>query len=298
VQLDKTRIAIRERGLLEILDLALRVIRHHVQPLLAAWLVGIVPLMLLNFWFIGWMTDVPDDYAPDKFWAWTRYFSVMSVLVLFETPLATAPLTLYLGDAMFLQRSGPWTIATSLWRLLPQLLICIGLVRATLIVLLLVFSIEHYSEFSAIEGFLFIPVIYLLVIRALRPYLGEVVLLERNPLRAAGQKTLTVGRRSAALHNPNAGDLLARGIAIDCLAVLMTVSFAFGFWFVAGTFLNDWKWGPVMVHVCVPLSMWIVAGYLGVVRFLSYLDLRIRREGWEVELRMRAEATRLARHAA
>ena len=31
-----------------------------------------------------------------------------------------------------------------------------------------------------------------------------------------------------------------------------------------------------------------------VVRFLSYLDLRIRHEGWEVELLMRAEALRLA----
>jgi hypothetical protein len=29
------------------------------------------------------------------------------------------------------------------------------------------------------------------------------------------------------------------------------------------------------------------------VRFLSYLDLRIRHEGWEVELLMRAEGLRL-----
>jgi hypothetical protein len=50
-----------------------------------------------------------------------------------------------------------------------------------------------------------------------------------------------------------------------------------------------------MIYVCVPLAMWIVAGYFCVVRFLSYLDLRIRREGWEVELRMRAEAARLTR---
>jgi len=39
--------------------------------------------------------------------------------------------------------------------------------------------------------------------------------------------------------------------------------------------------------------MWTTAGYLAVVRFLAYLDLRIRQEGWEVELRMRAEGTRL-----
>jgi hypothetical protein len=45
----------------------------------------------------------------------------------------------------------------------------------------------------------------------------------------------------------------------------------------------------------LPVVLWIVGGYMTVVRFLGYLDLRIRREGWEVELTMRAEAARLAR---
>jgi hypothetical protein len=44
-----------------------------------------------------------------------------------------------------------------------------------------------------------------------------------------------------------------------------------------------------------PLALWLVVGYLTVVRFLAYLDLRIRREGWEVELMMRTEAARLTR---
>jgi hypothetical protein len=41
------------------------------------------------------------------------------------------------------------------------------------------------------------------------------------------------------------------------------------------------------------LAVWTTVGFFTVVRFLSYLDLRIRREGWEVELKMRAEAARL-----
>ena len=65
------------------------------------------------------------------------------------------------------------------------------------------------------------------------------------------------------------------------------------FIFLSGVFLHDWKPGPFMIRFVFPLSMWIAAGYLTVVRFLGYLDLRIRHEGWEVELRMRAEATRL-----
>jgi hypothetical protein len=45
----------------------------------------------------------------------------------------------------------------------------------------------------------------------------------------------------------------------------------------------------------VPLSLWLVVGFFSVVRYLCYLDLRIRREGWEIELKMRAEASRLNR---
>ncbi len=44
-----------------------------------------------------------------------------------------------------------------------------------------------------------------------------------------------------------------------------------------------------------PLALWLTVSYFTVVRFLGYLDLRIRREGWEVELMMRAEQMRLTR---
>ena len=36
------------------------------------------------------------------------------------------------------------------------------------------------------------------------------------------------------------------------------------------------------------LGIWIVVAFFGVVRFLTYIDQRIRTEGWEVELRLRA----------
>ena len=50
-----------------------------------------------------------------------------------------------------------------------------------------------------------------------------------------------------------------------------------------------------IVALWYPLVLWTVAGYFAVVRFLAYVDLRIRREGWEVELVMRAERDRLMR---
>lgn len=298
MQLDKTRIAIRERGLLEILDLAPRVIRFHVAPFVATWLAGVVPFLLLNYWLFGWMADSPGEYPSDKFEYWPRYFWTMSLMVFIEAPLATVAMTLYLGDVMFLQRSTPWSIASTIWRLSWRLFVCQGVVRGILIGLLLIFAIERYDRYSGFEVFLIMLATYTIVFRSWRPYLNEIVLLERNPLTARSSKALTIRRRSSALHNPNAGDLFARYIAVAGIAVLMTVAFVYGFWFVGGVLLNDWNWGPIMVHVCVPLAMWITAGYFCVVRYLSYLDLRIRREGWEVELRMRAEAGRLARQVA
>jgi hypothetical protein len=46
--------------------------------------------------------------------------------------------------------------------------------------------------------------------------------------------------------------------------------------------------------IAYPLALWVVVGWFSIMRFLSYLDLRIRHEGWEVELLMRAEALRMA----
>ena len=43
----------------------------------------------------------------------------------------------------------------------------------------------------------------------------------------------------------------------------------------------------------VPLALWLIGILVTVFRFLGYLDTRIRLEGWEVELRVKAEAARM-----
>jgi len=74
-----------------------------------------------------------------------------------------------------------------------------------------------------------------------------------------------------------------------------------------GVLISDWPWnfspGPPMeftynldwfkLQIAYPLCLWLIVAFMSMVRFLSYLDLRIRHEGWEVELLMRAEALRL-----
>jgi hypothetical protein len=70
----------------------------------------------------------------------------------------------------------------------------------------------------------------------------------------------------------------------------LTVSDVFARLLQQGEF--DVRW--YHAQLAYPAILWLLAAYFSVVRFLDYLDLRIRHEGWEVELLMRAEALRLA----
>lgn len=135
-----------------------------------------------------------------------------------------------------------------------------------------------------------------LLVRSFRPYATKIFILERAPWRASSESTITFGKRSRSLHSAGSG-LFGRFV----------VSIIFGYFLVAAFFgmiytLYSWlgfKVGLGYVERAVfwPLSWWLVAGFFSVVRFLSYIDLRIRQEGWEVELSLKAEAVRLQQGA-
>ena len=134
---------------------------------------------------------------------------------------------------------------------------------------------------------------YVVLIRANRPFINEIILLERNPLRKRGGKVLTISHRSSVLHGASGGTLVSEWFGAAALAVLLWATLVGTVWFVWGTLLFDWKLDAFMLHVAVPASMWLVVLYLSVVHFMCYLDLRIRREGWEVELLVRAASSDL-----
>ena len=191
----------------------------------------------------------------------------MILLVLWEIPLATSLATLYLGEAVFLARPSARTIARNFFRSLPQLLWHQGVIRALLMPEVLTW---------------FVPF-------AIWPYLSEVILLERNPFRSRQRGELTSFRRSMVLHEGNSGDLFARWLLAVMFGVMLWASLWLTMQILAGMLLSEWKWDGLTFTLYYPLAMWLVAGYFTVARFLGYLDLRIRREGWEVELMMRAE---------
>lgn len=268
MQLDSTRIAIRERGFPEILDLSLRVIRVHALPLLAALAIGVLPLQLLNYWLLSGVL-ASEDLSVDPPALYLFWFIV---LVIWELPLATAAMTLYLGQALFVEKPSPAAIAQSFWASLPQLILYQVVLR----------------------GLLSLMIVTWFVLFAMWPYLNEVILLERNPWRKkqAGASSFT---RAGVIHGQHLPELIGRWLVATLLGGILLVSIWFSIRMLRELLFYRSELDETMYAVYLPLATWLVLGYLSVVRFLSYLDLRIRGEGWEVELQMRAEASRLAR---
>jgi hypothetical protein len=267
MQFDGNRLVIRERGLLDQFDLALFVIRAYAGPLILALAAGILPAAAFNAWLLFDLVDPRfNETVP------TDYLIYMFLLIIWEIPLATAPATLYLGVSVFQANPSPAQLAKSFLQALPQLIWHQVIVRA-----------------------LFVPLVISMALPCtVCPYLNEVILLERTPLRSREGQPATY-RRSKFLHSGNFGDLFARWVLALGSGALLCASLWFTLEILAGLLFHAWgesQWDFVVFY---PLAMWVVVGYFAVVRFLGYLDLRIRREGWEVELRMRAEGARLSR---
>lgn len=285
MQLDRTRIAIRERSATELLDLSLRVLGIYVLPIMAAAGVLILPFAILNEFILRhYVVDELSEYTIPQ------YLIAMSQLVYIEAPIATSAVTVFLGRIMFSQESDIRSIVREVWSLLPQLFWIQCVLRG--VIAAIAIGLISMSDPELIH-LLWIVVILIGLLRTARPFINEIILLERNPLVSKKPEGITVGRRSSRLHGPSSGDIFAKAMLLVPVLMTAVVSVAFSFWFVQGLLTNVWLWGHTMTRVFIPLSMWIVAVYAAVLRFLNYLDLRIRREGWEVELRVRAAASEM-----
>ncbi len=271
MQLENNHIAIRERAYPDLLDLALLVIRKYAGPLAVAFLCGAVPMMCLNAWLLG---DIMEGEFDET--AYMNYVASMLMLVIWEMPLATAPITLFLGQALFTNRPGARRIARDFFSSLPQLIWYQVVLRAILV----------------------LPIITLFFLFTAWSYLTEVILLERNPVYSGKKGHMTTSRRRRALHDGYGGELFARWLASAAVGAMLVVSFASSCYIMGGVLLNEWESETLVLTVYYPMALWLVVGYSTVVRFLAYIDLRIRREGWEVELMLRAEEQRLARKMA
>jgi hypothetical protein len=272
MQYDKARVVIRERGFGDILDLALLLIREHPWQLLLAALAGMLPFYLINAYLLDHLLD--DELATFEQAWWYLYWSVTAMVL--ETPLATAPVTLYLGQAMFLEKPSVSRILRDLWRASGQLVLFQLVLRGVLASCALLWL-------AFFVGW---------------PYLNEVILLEQNPLISDRKGQQTTWVRSGKLHGKMRAEILGRWL-LACMVGGMLGAAVWGSLVVLHyVFAGFREPGAYLYTVYFQLAAWLTIGYFSVVRFLSYLDLRIRSEGWEVELAMRAEAARMQRQLA
>src|SRR5262245_34153524 len=192
MQLDRTRVSIRERGLLETIDLALFVIRDFAGPVIACALLAIVPLALINYALVGWM--VPTDYDGESLGF--RYLWNMTVLIFLEAPLAGVFIVAYLGPAVFLEQRSSRQVAGDVLQQAFPLLLCQGLLRRVLIAWGLYLLTDRLEVNGCIEGFLMIVIcLWSAAMRAFRPYINEIILLEKNPLLPRQGGAITIGKR-------------------------------------------------------------------------------------------------------
>ena len=287
---NRTYIAIRTRGILEILDLSMHVVRDHFVPLLALWLVGVLPFAAANWLAIGWMTA---DYFDIQYL--TLYFFTIAFLIMNQAQVTTLFMTTYLGEAMFAQRPSIWTCIKQTLRVNPWLVWFQGFYRCVIpafAIVLMIGEDTRGESFGWLYTLFVLLVFFGLIVRSIRPFGLEILLLEKTPVRSRQPGGIDYRARSSGLHGSNS-ELPGRFVAMGMFAVFLTVSF-FGSMMLMDSWLNlhvgD---ASVPALIYLPLSMWMVAGLLAIVRFLSYIDVRIRQEGWEVELRMRTESMRL-----
>jgi hypothetical protein len=257
MNIDRTTIVVRERRLPELYDLALLVIRRHFWALGLLALIGCGPFVALNWWLLS-------GHDSEAWWTWYPCL----LLVALEGPFATAPIAAYLGTALFDEEP----------RVGAALRMALGRWWALLL-------------FGLYRGLL---ALFPLLLILYPPHAAEVCVLERQPLGATWRRAnalRTVWSSEWVTHLLISGPLLAIGLLCMIDAVQMITSLLMH---------ADLMGEDNAVSAYVPgasfaphLAVWLVMSYLAVVRFLSYIDLRTRREGWEIDLALRRAAARL-----
>lgn len=302
MEFDRTKIVIRQRSLLEIADLTIVIMREYWRPLLLWAFLGALPFALLNqfvlFPVLQYTTLIMEGVGyADEGDLRSRYYYLASVLVFLEAPFALQGLTFFLGEAVFVERPGWKSVVKYLRSSMIRCIIILGILRGGLLGIVAVLMIpSNTTFFPAVEvfliGFLLLGGSY--AIRSFRPFAPEILMLERCPLyKKKGGDGVSYGQRSNWLHTAVSGLIFGRMLFMAALTIFGAGVLLFCEGFITGTLFGDWSPGWLNDWILWPLNMWIIATFTTVFRFLSYLDCRIRMEGWEVQLRMKAEAARL-----
>ncbi len=299
MQLDKTEIAIRQRSALELLDLSLRVLRRHGLKIAAFCSLFGIPLLIADVWLSAWMFSEDAVMAAENIPEPQTYLRIrhalhLLVLFLIQYPLISLPATIFLGDQVFYESPTMKQLLVKLAGIWLQVLWVLGICRLGLVSLGLAFAVNRNTVYDpTAENFLLMGLAICLLIRAAWPFAPEILGLERCLIRPNRESPISYSVRRNALHQAVSSDHFGRFIlcsiaAIALFATLFGTVLSATAALIGNLDVNIW-----FDRVALPLVFWIVGLFVVVFRFLSYLDSRIRLEGWELDLRLRAEGQRV-----
>jgi len=255
MRLDSVRLAIRPRSVLECLDLAFLVCGQHFLGLSLAMVLGILPV----YWFNGYvLQNLENPY-------------LWMLVIGLELPLATLPITLFMGQIVFSKR-----FSTS------------QAMRAVGGSLLSYFFFQGIVRFFCLATIVLSPLVFVGMY-----YLNPIILLERPMLGKVWPRLWAMNRR-------NLGRILGL-VLIDFLVLIAgNISLSLFLRGIAALWEDRFSWWQMMVQWLQgdgfhsgwqeQVAFWMIMSFLTVFRFITYIDCRIRREGWDVDLKIRAMA--------
>ena len=303
MQLDKTAILITQRSAVDLVDLSLFVIRRYWQPIAFFAAIGVLPFAIIDFVLLWPLTQYDSLVMASNDFSGTdayhvRYLWIMTALILIQSPLALSAVTYFIGQAVFIERPTARQVFTAVWKRIASMIFVVGILRMSLISFIPAAFLFQQPVFRPeIE----IPIYFLglcgmvYFVRGFRPFASEILLLERCPVLRSKKRPdqLAYGQRSRWLHSSLYNELFGVHIGVTIVEVFTALSISMSLMFLIGVMTGSWIWGFWMDLFLFPMTIWIVATWGTVIRFLLYMNSRIRTEGWEIELRLKAEAQRL-----
>lgn len=308
MQFDKTHIQIRNRTESELLDISLHVFRRFPIPIIFSFLVVAIPLLFINDLLLSHVLTLKFNAAQytarsivemeftTANLSFKTYLYLQSVLIITQAPIASVLSTLMLSKLIFNEKPTIKGLIKSARSCFWNITMAFGLRRCILIQMgLLILLMEAGANGrAAIITFYTITLIVLLLVRGNRPYMLEIILLER-PGRDP-TKGMTLSQRSKMLHTATGGNVLGRSMfgmlvgAVFSLCLYGAITFfSISLFTESGTIESS----VFTARWLFPISCWLAVCYTSVVRFMNYIDTRILTEGWEAELKVRAEAYKL-----
>ena len=233
-------------------------------------------------------------------WLRFRFLVCMAMLVYTQAPLAMAGVTIKLGNLMFGIQSSKQQTLKAIGKQWFSVFGILAILRGIFPMIALIGGMEYFSlnrDFANYVGTFWISMVAFMIaaIRSVRPFAPEILFLEKCPLFSLKRKEsgnpMLFGQRSKRLHQAG-GELFQASFFAGIVSAVFLLILNLTFVFLVGSLAGAWEWGWWMDLFFYPLALWAIALWGTILRFLVYMNTRIGAEGWELELKLKAEATR------